>query len=1001
MEKNDAELIQRTLDGDQRAFAALVEKYQKGIHADAWKRIGDFHIAQEITQDAFLRAYQELGTLKNRNAFAGWLNVIAIRLCLDWLRTNRLPVESLDTTDASEVDEVAYTRYMVEKRQEEADEARRETVKKLLRKLPESERTVMTLHYLGEMTVKAIAEFLGVSPNTIKSRLSRARNRLKKEEDMIRQNLSSFQLPTHFTENIMKEVSRLTPGAPSGSKPLVPWAVSAAAVLVLLLMGVGTQYLSHFQKPYSLDATSEPTVELTEALFVLNSPAKPAVRNQAGRAVLPGKSDGAGQKPDALRFAAARVDETKVSTPKPQWTQTKGPEGGFVNTLFTTTLGDIYAGTGSNLYRLSDDGRTWNLVNASMPIKGLYYRNVSWLMTERGDTLYVVSDTEVLASTDRGETWESLGEHPKGQPIGIVITDDAFYLGFVEGVFRSLDAGKSWTPLSDGNLADRKIRSLAAVENTVFVGTDKGLYRRNSEGWEQLPVGEAENIRALASAAHRLYVAVGEEVKNQVTSQFMSAMTTRKASLALYRSTDLGDSWQAIAPTKVLPSRRGGFTFGASDDSEAEPTSSLKIVAAQESLLVLDSGNSYYSSDAGETWITLHSSFSDMDKAPAVVMLNKNTFYRGGRDGIHRTTDAGKTWHQLNTGLVSTGVVHLVSVHDVLYANIGHALVSSTDGGDSWIPVPGGPGNLMSLVGFNDVLYARGAEGVKPRLFRLSSEDNRLILVPGMPDFGSGIDNERMTEEINRALLATLQDEGKKSIEGGKKLNPEHFDVDKFNEAYSKIMKESMANYVRSFLGSFAVSSATYYIESDQKLFRWKPGTTEWFDTGLIDEGESAYAFGGFTDFASVGFKLAVSGRTVYVGKRDGSLFQSFDEGNSWNDVTANLPFPVDGFKAIAFAGSSVYVATDKGVAYSSDGINWHAATDTEGTPLVIEQFAVEGTTVYATTEQQVYQLKAHSGTWKQVTPEIPNPVSSLAVDGNTLYVGTVNCGVLRFALDK
>ena len=57
MKNNDANLIQRTLEGDQQAFAALVEKYQKQIHALAWQKIGDFHIAQEITQDAFFTAY--------------------------------------------------------------------------------------------------------------------------------------------------------------------------------------------------------------------------------------------------------------------------------------------------------------------------------------------------------------------------------------------------------------------------------------------------------------------------------------------------------------------------------------------------------------------------------------------------------------------------------------------------------------------------------------------------------------------------------------------------------------------------------------------------------------------------------------------------------------------------------------------------------------------------------------------------------------------------------
>ena len=299
MEQRDAELIQRILQGDQDAFTPLVNKYQKGVHALVWRKIGDFHTAQEITQDAFLKAYQKLGTLKSYELFGGWLYVIASNLCLDWLRKNPPPEQSLEVTDASEVNQVSYSRYITGQQATEADEARREVVKKLLQKLPESERTVMTLHYLGEMTIKTISEFLGVSPNTVKSRLSRARNRLRKEEDMIQQNLGSFQLPAHLTETIMREVSRLVPTGPAANKPVLPWAFSAAsAVLIFLLMGVGTQYLSRFQKPYNLNATSEPTVDLIEALFVVDTPAKPAVRNQAGSSATPGKSPGTGQQPD-------------------------------------------------------------------------------------------------------------------------------------------------------------------------------------------------------------------------------------------------------------------------------------------------------------------------------------------------------------------------------------------------------------------------------------------------------------------------------------------------------------------------------------------------------------------------------------------------------------------------------------------------------------------------------------------------------------------------------
>ena len=89
MKNSDPELIQRTLAGDQRAFSALVRRYQKPLHALVWRKIGDFHIAEEITQDIFLNVYKKLQTLKNPNRFAGWLYVIATRRCIAWLKKDK------------------------------------------------------------------------------------------------------------------------------------------------------------------------------------------------------------------------------------------------------------------------------------------------------------------------------------------------------------------------------------------------------------------------------------------------------------------------------------------------------------------------------------------------------------------------------------------------------------------------------------------------------------------------------------------------------------------------------------------------------------------------------------------------------------------------------------------------------------------------------------------------------------------------------------------------
>ena len=183
--EDDVQLIYNILSGDDEAFSVLVQKYQKSVHAFVWRKIGDFHHAEEITQDTFVQVYKKLPTLKDPHQFTRWLYVIANRLCIDWMRKKKRTVQSIEDTSMAEIEKSAYTRYLSEQRQIEASERRREIVKKLLAKLPERERTVVTLYYLGEMKVKEISKFLGISVSTINTRLHRARKRLQASETFL------------------------------------------------------------------------------------------------------------------------------------------------------------------------------------------------------------------------------------------------------------------------------------------------------------------------------------------------------------------------------------------------------------------------------------------------------------------------------------------------------------------------------------------------------------------------------------------------------------------------------------------------------------------------------------------------------------------------------------------------------------------------------------------------------------------------------------------------
>ena len=179
MERDDIELIQNILSGDEDAFSDLFRKHQKRIHAFAWRKIGDFHIAEEITQDTFVQAHKKLASLENPSQFIGWLYVIADRRCTAWFRKKKLAMQSLETISEEALEKTAFANYIAEQREEASAEFRREIVDYLLEMLSESERTVIILHYLGEMSCEAIGKFLSVSPNTVKSRLQRARNRLR------------------------------------------------------------------------------------------------------------------------------------------------------------------------------------------------------------------------------------------------------------------------------------------------------------------------------------------------------------------------------------------------------------------------------------------------------------------------------------------------------------------------------------------------------------------------------------------------------------------------------------------------------------------------------------------------------------------------------------------------------------------------------------------------------------------------------------------------------
>ena len=216
MKNDDVELIQRILAGDDNAFANLIRKYQWQVHAHVLRKIGDFHIAEDITQETFLRVHQNLKTLNDLTQFRRWLYTIVNNLCIAWHRKNRLQTQPLEESDLSGTETEAYSQYVATEQAKTSADTQRDLVEKLLAKLKESDREVIALHYFEEMTSSEIGGHLGVSENTIKSRLHRARQQLKKYEFMIQEALDITTEGKHHSQNqskgetIMADENKLT-----------------------------------------------------------------------------------------------------------------------------------------------------------------------------------------------------------------------------------------------------------------------------------------------------------------------------------------------------------------------------------------------------------------------------------------------------------------------------------------------------------------------------------------------------------------------------------------------------------------------------------------------------------------------------------------------------------------------------------------------------------------------------------------------------------------------
>ncbi len=173
---SDAELVRQALGGRNEAYEELVRRWVRRVVALCHARVGRADVAEDLAQETLLRGYRALGTLTRPERFGAWLQGIALRACLDWLKAGERRTVAFSAL-GHDPDSFPHPHGGDEPDLDRAEE--RQGLLAAVEALPPDCRTVVMLYYYQDVTYREIADALGVSPATVNARLTRARALLR------------------------------------------------------------------------------------------------------------------------------------------------------------------------------------------------------------------------------------------------------------------------------------------------------------------------------------------------------------------------------------------------------------------------------------------------------------------------------------------------------------------------------------------------------------------------------------------------------------------------------------------------------------------------------------------------------------------------------------------------------------------------------------------------------------------------------------------------------
>jgi RNA polymerase sigma factor (sigma-70 family) len=198
----EKELVQNAVQGDQEAFGTLVRRYSNAVYGIAYSMLGDFHLAQDVAQESFIKAWYKLDRLKEAEKFPAWVIAIARRTCIDRLRKEMPKHQSLDEAEEIPAPITLEEQYRLKRTQD--------AVRQAIQSLDEKYRVSALLYHIGGYNAREISRFLDIQVSVVESRLRRAKQKLKKELfELVQEFLENNRLEESFEKKVTSHLKSL------------------------------------------------------------------------------------------------------------------------------------------------------------------------------------------------------------------------------------------------------------------------------------------------------------------------------------------------------------------------------------------------------------------------------------------------------------------------------------------------------------------------------------------------------------------------------------------------------------------------------------------------------------------------------------------------------------------------------------------------------------------------------------------------------------------------